>query len=95
MTLVTVSAAFHRFLCIVKTKNTMQNFISKYKSYIIGAILGAVAGFLYWKFVGCSSGSCPITSRWYNSTLYGLLIGALLGSSSKKKVVEKEEDINS
>jgi len=73
----------------------MQKFVSKYKSYIIGAILGAVAGFLYWKFVGCSSGSCPITSRWYNSTLYGLLIGALLGSSSKKKVVEKEKDINS
>ncbi len=68
----------------------MLKFVLKYKSYIIGALLGAVAGFLYWKFVGCASGSCPITSKWYNSTLYGLMMGALLGSSSKKKVVEKE-----
>lgn len=41
-------------------------------------MLGAVAGFLYWKFVGCSSGSCAITSKPVNSTIYGALMGGLL-----------------
>ncbi|MCF8362265.1 MAG: DUF6132 family protein [Prolixibacteraceae bacterium] len=63
----------------------MLNFIIKYKSYIIGAALGALAGFLYWHFIGCNSGTCPITSQWHNSTIYGALMGLLLGSSNKKK----------
>jgi len=63
----------------------MLQFILKYKNYLIGIALGALAGFLYWRFVGCSSGTCPITSKWINSTLYGALMGALLGSSTKKE----------
>jgi ABC-type branched-subunit amino acid transport system permease subunit len=63
----------------------MQNFISKYRYYIIGAILGGIAGLLYWRFVGCASGSCPITSKWYNSTIYGMFMGILLGSSAPVK----------
>ncbi|HKM92802.1 MAG TPA: DUF6132 family protein [Prolixibacteraceae bacterium] len=62
----------------------MLDFILKYKRYFIGIALGAVAGFLYWHFVGCSSGTCPITSRWYNSTIYGVLIGALFANTKKK-----------
>ena len=37
--------------------------------------LGAVGGFLYWKFVGCTSGTCPIRSVWYYSTLWGAAMG--------------------
>jgi hypothetical protein len=70
----------------------MLNFIIKYKTYIIGIVLGVLAGFLYWRFVGCSSGSCPITSRWYNTMLYGGIIGALLGSPNRKKEKENTEE---
>lgn len=63
----------------------MLNFIIKYKRILIGVALGAVAGFLYWHFIGCNSGTCPITSKWHNSTIYGALIGLLLASSSKRK----------
>ena len=42
--------------------------------------IGAIAGFLYWKFVGCHSGSCPITSHWYTSAFAGSLFGYLAGS---------------
>ena len=63
----------------------MLTFIKKYKTYIIGIALGAIAGYLYWHFVGCSSGSCPITSKWYNTVLYGMVVGLLLGSPSRKK----------
>jgi Family of unknown function (DUF6132) len=46
---------------------------------IIFTIVGATGGFLYWKLVGCSSGTCPIKSVWYWSTLWGMAMGYLLG----------------
>ena len=52
--------------------------------YIIGALIGATAGFLYWNFVGCASGTCAITSKPLNSTLYGALMGSLLFGLFKK-----------
>jgi hypothetical protein len=56
----------------------MQSFIKKHLFTLVGISLGALAGFLYWKFVGCASGSCSITSVWYNSTAYGAIMGGLL-----------------
>lgn len=53
----------------------------KNKMTYIGIITGAVAGFLYWKFVGCTSGTCPITSNKYISIAYGALLGTLLFST--------------
>lgn len=44
---------------------------------IIGIVLGAIAGFAYYKFVGCSSGACPITSNPIISTIYGAVMGAV------------------
>jgi hypothetical protein len=43
-----------------------------------GIIIGAIAGYLYYHFVGCSSGTCAITSKPFNSTLYGSLMGGLV-----------------
>jgi len=39
---------------------------------------GAAMGFAYYYFVGCASGTCPITSNPYVSTAYGALVGLLL-----------------
>lgn len=39
---------------------------------------GALLGFAYHKFVGCSTGTCPITANPWSSTLYGALLGFLL-----------------
>jgi len=60
--------------------------------YIIGAAVGAIAGFVYWQQAGCSSGTCMITSKPVNSTVYGALIGLLLFGLFKKerKEVVKE-----
>ncbi|QIK58531.1 hypothetical protein G7050_01215 [Dysgonomonas sp. HDW5A] len=58
--------------------------IKNYWTYILGALIGAIAGYLYWFYIGCSSGTCPITSSPIISTLYGVLMGALLGSFFKK-----------
>ncbi len=45
---------------------------------IIGVAVGALLGFGYYRFVGCSTGSCPITSNPWISTLYGAVMGALV-----------------
>lgn len=44
---------------------------------IMGVVIGGLLGFLYYKVVGCSTGTCPITSKPLNSTLYGAVIGLL------------------
>lgn len=49
-----------------------------YVKWLLGISLGALAGYLYWHFVGCNSGSCAITSSPVNSTLYGSVMGVLL-----------------
>jgi len=49
--------------------------------YIIGGLVGAAAGFLYYRFVGCPSGSCPITSNPFSSTIYGAVLGLLIASA--------------
>jgi hypothetical protein len=61
---------------------------------VIFAGVGALGGFLYWRFIGCTSGTCPIRSVWYFSTLWGLamgyLSGDLIGSFLFKRAVKNE-----
>jgi hypothetical protein len=44
--------------------------------FILG---GAAAGYAYYRFIGCSSGACPLTSNPVISSLYGALMGFLIG----------------
>jgi len=46
--------------------------------YLTGGIVGAIGGYLYWYYVGCSTGTCPITSSPVMSTIWGVLLGGLL-----------------
>lgn len=55
------------------------------KLTILGVAIGALGGYLYYYFIGCSSGSCPITSQPINSTLYGALLGGLMINTFKKQ----------
>ncbi len=43
-------------------------------------VLGAVAGLAYQRLVGCRTGTCPITSNPYVSTIYGAVMGFLLSA---------------
>lgn len=54
---------------------------------IVGVVVGAAGGFAYWHFIGCSTGTCPITSNPYLSMLWGGVFGGLLFSifNTKKK----------
>jgi hypothetical protein len=46
-----------------------------------GLVIGAALGFGYYKFVGCASGACPLTSNPWIATIYGAVVGALVAAS--------------
>ncbi|MCL3780818.1 hypothetical protein EMN47_10530 [Prolixibacteraceae bacterium JC049] len=69
----------------------MKELIRKYKWPIIFALAGMIAGYTYWHFVGCASGTCLITSKWLNSTAYGGIVGVLIGNSFIPKTKEDDE----
>jgi hypothetical protein len=66
----------------------MKEFIKKNIFVIVFTVIGAISGFLYWKYVGCLSGTCPIKSVWYLSTLWGSAFGYLAGSIIKDTIVK-------
>ena len=57
----------------------------------VASVIGGIAGFAYYYYIGCMSGTCAITSNPYISTGYGMLIAALL---INKPTSEKKETIN-
>jgi hypothetical protein len=48
---------------------------------VIGVVVGGGLGFAYYKFIGCSTGTCPLTSNPFLSAIYGAVLGALVASS--------------
>ena len=45
---------------------------------IFGIVIGGILGYLYYKLIGCYSGTCAITSNPVNSTIYGAIVITLL-----------------
>lgn len=73
-------------------KEKSKIFLLKHWLKIAGVAVGVLGGYLYYYYVGCVSGTCPITSNPYRMMIYGALIGYLLfdifskdGSSKKKQ----------
>lgn len=71
----------------------MKNWAVKNALLLAGVAIGALGGYLYWQQVGCSSGTCAITSKWHNSTAYGALMGGLFFSLFRRE--KKKDDTNS
>lgn len=55
-----------------------------------GIAIGAVGGWTWWYFFGCTNG-CAITSSPLNSTLYGALMGGLFFHSFREPVAAAAE----
>ena len=70
----------------------MKDFLRKHLLVVISMLAGAIGGFLYWKFVGCLSGTCVIKSVWYLSTLYGIALGYVAGSLIEELVVKFKKE---
>jgi rhodanese-related sulfurtransferase len=80
--------------------NKIIEIIKNNWTYIIGGIVGGIGGYIYWYRVGCSGGTCPITSSPVMSTLWGMIFGGLLFSiifvkKSKKPANGLTEPISS
>ena len=67
--------------------------IKKNKFALVGIALGLIGGYAYYHFVGCTSGTCAITSKPLNSTIYGGAMGGLLLSllDGRKKVQQNDK----
>ena len=48
---------------------------------LIGAVVGGLLGFAYYRWVGCSSGTCLLLSNPYTSILYGMILGGLIAAN--------------
>jgi len=51
------------------------------KKTLLGVLIGSMLGFLYYYFIGCSSGACTITSSPYGSIIIGGIFGLLVTNS--------------
>ena len=70
----------------------MTHFLKKYRLTFFGVLIGAIAGYAYYYFVGCNSGTCAITSSPINSTIYGILMGGLLFNMIQTEFSKKTKD---
>ena len=64
-----------------------SNILLKRVAPVLG---GAVLGYMYYYYIGCNSGHCPITSDPLISTLYGGVIGLFLAFPGIPKKKEDE-----
>lgn len=48
---------------------------------VSAVILGGLAGFLYYFYIGCASGTCGITSNPFSSILMGGAMGYFIANS--------------
>lgn len=58
---------------------------------VLGMLVGAACGYAYYHFIGCASGTCAITSKPLNSTLYGAVLGGLLFNSISDYFIKKNK----
>jgi hypothetical protein len=83
----------------MKNNRERKNIIVKRNTLlaISGIIIGAAGGFMYYYFIGCRTGTCPITSSPWISTLWGAAVGYLLFDMFRKKKNQetRKEDIQS
>lgn len=70
----------------------MKSFIKKNILGIIGIVVGTIGGYAYYYYIGCKSGTCPLTSNPYISMLFGAIMGHLIRDVFKKN--EKKSDKN-
>ena len=76
----------------------MKDFLLKHWIKITGVAVGTLGGYIYYYFIGCVSGTCPITSNPYNMMIYGAVLGYLLfelfSDVVKDRKIEKVSEIS-
>jgi len=52
--------------------------VSLWAGRSLAILLGGAAGYGFYRFIGCRTGTCPITSNPWLSTLYGAFLAGSL-----------------
>lgn len=65
-----------------------RSIIGKTAPILISFVMGGLLGWCYWKFIGCSDGTCYIQSNQYRMTIYGALAGGLIYHSFKSSKIK-------
>ena len=73
--------------CSVKLKEKIRGNIPA----LAGTLMGAISGYVYYRFAGCSTGTCPITSNPWISALWGAVLGNLITGIFITKTNKKNE----
>jgi hypothetical protein len=76
----------------VSCREKMRARLRSHWPALLGIVIGAGGGFLYYRLVGCSSGGCPITSNPWITMLWGAGLGYLLGDMFKIKPSKTNEN---
>jgi hypothetical protein len=66
----------------------MKKRILPWLPVLVLTLAGTAGGWLYYRLIGCATGTCAISSNPFVSTVYGGVIGLLLGfvvKPSRKK----------
>jgi len=69
-----------------------MSLLKRYWLTVTGIIVGLIAGYFYWLYIGCASGTCPITSNPLNSSVYGAVMGGLLFNIFQKDKNKKQQN---
>jgi len=63
-----------------KIKKWFKNKWFRRASFVMA---GALVGFAYYYFIGCSGNTCPLTSNPYTTVGYGSFLGLVLSGTGK------------
>jgi hypothetical protein len=68
---------------VAQSPRSMKTFFKSWQFWrpFLGVLIGGLAGFMYYYFIGCTSGKCAITSNPYMSVIWGGLMGLFITSS--------------
>ncbi len=70
----------------------MKNILRRNILTIAGVVIGSVGGFLYWKYIGCTNGTCYIQSNPFRMTLYGAFMGGLVFNIFQPKIKKQQHE---
>lgn len=59
--------------------------LTLWQKRMLAAVAGGLAGYAYYYYIGCASGTCPITSNPYISVVYGMVMAGLLVNDDAPK----------
>jgi len=55
----------------------------------LGALAGGVLGYGIYRFIGCQTGACPLTSNPYIAVAIYALLGALVAGGNNKSIKKR------